>query len=259
MDVTFKSAQWIHSCHSHVRGATNNRGRNMKLRAITLAAAGLLAAASAQAELQTWRFSGLAYPGTTALFGEYAQFDLTFDLGVDATDGVFASALIAMSLNGAALSVGANQLAWDGQERWSSTLTADLTSPQNPQGATLRMTGPAGTGAFDEDGVWRSTPVSSVGDFLTKADAMIDDVAANLVFAEGYTWQEAVKQEFIAAALPSIGLFAPAGAAQSYVLIGAHNITPGVPEPSAWTLVLVGGVGALAMVRRRQASTAQVA
>jgi len=87
----------------------------MKFRAITLAAAGLLAAASAQAELQTWRYTGRwmdhvspppSRPGEPDnVPPEYVNFDLTFDTAVAATGNTYANPLVGVALNGVQLTV----------------------------------------------------------------------------------------------------------------------------------------------------------
>jgi len=219
----------------------------MKLRAITLAAAGLLAAASAQAELQTWRFSGLIMEAAetlspSATYGEYAQFDLTFDTDAAAVGDTFAAPLLGLSIDGASVALGTSSL----QAGTNSSLLSAL-----PSSTTSGLTSLVMRGAPATDG-WAQSPVKSVGEFVSYTDMLIDDIDTYLVSGAGITWQEAVTQEYIVVGLPYIKLNHQAGGFQTYALIGAANITPGVPEPSAWALALLGGVGAVALARRRQ-------
>lgn len=228
------------------------QGKTMKLRAITLAAAGLLAAASAQAELQTWRFSGLlmSTEGTLsapATFGEQAQLDLTFDLDAVATDGIFGSPLVALSINGASLAPGANSLAPD--LPYFSVLNSALSGSETQGLTALRM---KGGGGYDL-AAGEARPVNSVSEFLFNTYQVIDGFSS-MVFASEMTWQEAIQIEFVANGIPSIRLEHATGGAQLYALTGAQNITPGVPEPSSWALALLGGVGAAALARRRQSA-----
>jgi len=216
----------------------------MKLRAITLAAAGLLAAASAQAELQTWRYSGLIMHtvGTVspeATLGKYAYFDLTFDLDALVTEGTFAAPLVSASVNGTPQSVGSNSLAQ--LEPWFVTLTTDLDS-SGPQALNqLHFKGPADSGSQHPN----------VGAFLTTTDFYIDEFLS-LFTSDGATLEELVKLDIVADSMPTIRVAHRGAGDEIYALIGAHNITPGVPEPSAWALALLGGVGAAAVARRRQ-------
>lgn len=225
----------------------------MKLRAITLAAAGLLAAASAQAELQTWRYSGLLMrtEGTlsaSAVYGEYTELDLTFDLEAVATDDVFASALVGMKINGTSFTVGPNNLVPD-LTNYASVLSAALHSSDLEGLTALQMKGVIGIDADTRI----PRPVNSVGEFLSATDTAIDEYT-DLLLADGATWQEVLQIDLVANSVPSFRLEHGTGGAQLYALIGAHNITPGVPEPSSWALALLGGVGAAALARRRQSA-----
>lgn len=233
---------------SDTGGVITKQGNPMKLFAITLAAAGLLAAPSAQAELQTWRFSGLIMDASgtlspSATYGEYAQFDLTFDTDAAATGDTFSAPLLSLSIDGASVTLGPSSLQ---AGTYASLLSATLPSDTTSSLTSLMMRGAPAT-----DG-WTQSPVKSVGEFLSYTDMRIEDIDTYLVSGAGLTWQEAVTQEYIVAGLPYLQLSHQAGGFQTYALIGAANITPGVPEPSAWALALLGGVGAAALARRRQ-------
>lgn len=223
----------------------------MTLRAITLAAAGLLAAATAQAELQTWRYSGLLMRtesplSASAVYGEYTDLDLTFDLDAVATDDVYTSALVGLKINGTAFTVGPNNLVPELLES-KSILSAALQSSDLEGLTALQMKGAIGSDAETHS----ARAVSSVGEFLSVTDTIIDEYT-DMLLGDGATWQEVLQIELVANSVPSIRLEHGTGGAQWYALIGAHNITPGVPEPSAWALALLGGVGAAALARRRQ-------
>ncbi len=231
----------------------------MKLRAITLAAAGLLAAASAQAELQTWRFTGRlmtyvsdspSHPGTQEdVPPEYVNFDLTFDTAVAATGNTYANPLVGMALNGVQLAVqpsGGTLIAG----ATHSQLTAYVQNFDFQIDAELLMyvRGPWDAAA----GAPRA--ITSIGDFLTSTDQLIDEVNQDIVQGLGLPWQELVQSPLFRDLIPQIGLHQGLLNQQLYGLIGAHNITPGVPEPSSWALALLGGVGAAALARRRQST-----
>lgn len=227
----------------------------MKLRAITLAAAGLLAAASAQAELQTWRFTGRlmtyvspspTHPGDSFdVPPEYMQFDLTFDTAVTATGNTYANPLVSMKLGGEQLMVQSGTLTAGAPY---SQLTAYVQSFSTEFGAelTMQVQGPwdAAAGA--------PRPITSIGEFLTSADQLIEEIDQDFVQGSGLTWQELIQSPLFLDLIPQIGLYQGTVNQQLYGLIGAHNITPGVPEPSSWALALLGGVGAAALARRRQ-------
>lgn len=229
----------------------------MKLRAITLAAAGLLAAASAQAELQTWRFTGRlmtyvspppTHPGDAFdVPPEYMQFDLTFDTAVAATGNTYANPLISVKLGNEQLMVQSGTLTAGTP---NSQLTAYVQSFWSEFGAelTMQVQGPWDAAAGNP------RPITSIGDFLTSTDQLIDEVNQDIVQGLGLPWQELVQSPLFLDLIPQIGLYQGTVNQQLYGLIGAHNITPGVPEPSAWALALLGGVGAAALVRRRQSA-----
>ena len=229
----------------------------MKLRAITLAAAGLLAAASAQAELQTWRFTGRlidyvspppSHPGDAFdVPPEYMQFDLTFDTAVAATGNTYANPLISMKLGDEQLMVQSGTLTAGAPY---SQLTAYVQSFWSEFGAelTMQVRGPWDAAAGNP------RPIASVGEFLTSTDQLVDQVNQDFVQGSGLTWQQLLQSAAFKDLIPQIGLHQGAVNQQLYGLIGAHNITPGVPEPSAWALALLGGVGAAALARRRQSA-----
>lgn len=229
----------------------------MKFRAITLAAAGLLAAASAQAELQTWRYTGRlmdhvspppSRPGEPDnVPPEYVNFDLTFDTAVAATGNTYANPLVGVALNGVQLTVQPSDgtLIAGGTH---SQLTAYVQNFDFQIDAELLMyvQGPWDAAAAGP------RPITSIGDFLTSADQLIEEVNQDFVQGSELPWQEMVQAPLFQDLIPQIGLNQGMLNQQRYGLIGAHNITPGVPEPSAWALALLGGVGAVALARRRQ-------
>lgn len=231
----------------------------MKLRAITLAAAGLLAAASAQAELQTWRYTGRlmdnvspspSRPGEPDnVPPEYVNFDLTFDTAVVATGNTYANPLVGAVFNGVQLTVQPS----DGTLIAGGThshLTAYVQNFDFQIDAELLM---------HVRGPWDAAaggprPITSIGDFLTSADQLIEEVNQDFVQGSELPWQEMVQAPLFRDLIPQIGLYQGLLNQQLYGLVGAHNITPGVPEPSAWALALLGGVGAGALARRRQSA-----
>lgn len=227
----------------------------MKVRTIALAAVGLLAVATAQAELQTWRFSGLLMStdgelSPSATYGEDTQFDLTFDLDAVAANHVFASPLVSLSINGAPVTVGTNSLA--PSLPYFSILNTTLPFGE-PQGLTaLQM---RGGGAFDF-AAEKPRPVNSVDEFIFSTYQLIDGYAS-FVFAGGITWREAVQIEWVTDGLPTIRLAHATGGAQLYALTSIQDVTPSVPEPSTWAMALLGGMGAATLARRRRSATAQ--
>lgn len=229
----------------------------MKLRAITLAAAGLLAAATAQAELQTWRYSGLlmSYGGFVPGRGditvppESMQFDLTFDTAAVATGGTYAAALTNVVING--------DTYWPyslyDQSLVAGTPFTQLSVEMSSTAfgfSLLRMQAPAPVDTTTQ----APRPITSVGEFLTATDQQIDQIYLSFVQDGSYTWRELADSPLMWDVFPQISMRQPTGDSQVYALIGAHNITPGVPEPSAWALALLGGVGAVALARRRQSA-----
>lgn len=232
----------------------------MKLRAITLAAAGLLAAASAHAELQTWRFTGRLMDYVSPPPGhagdplhvppEYMQFDMTFDTAVTATGNTYVNPLISMKLGSEQLMVQSGTLTAGAPY---SHLTAHVYSFWSDFSAELTM---------QVQGPWDATAgaprsIASIGEFLTSADQLIDEIHQDFVQGSGLTWQELMQSPLFLDLIPQIGLYQGSVNQQLYGLIGAHNITPGVPEPSAWALALLGGVSAAALARRRSARQAE--
>ena len=215
----------------------------MKVRTIALAAVGLLAVATAQAELQTWRFSGLLMStdgelSPSATYGEDTQFDLTFDLDAVAANHVFASPLVSLSINGAPVTVGTNSLA--PSLPYFSILNTTLPFGE-PQGLTaLQM---RGGGAFDF-AAEKPRPVNSVDEFIFSTYQLIDGYAS-FVF------------EWVTDGLPTIRLAHATGGAQLYALTSIQDVTPSVPEPSTWAMALLGGMGAATLARRRRSATAQ--
>lgn len=229
----------------------------MKLRTITLAAAGLLAAASAQAELQTWRYSGLLmsygalHPGQgdISVPSESMQFDLTFDTSALATGGTYAAALTNVVING--------ETYWPyslyDQSLVAGTPFTQLSVEMSSYAfgnSLLRMQAPAPVDTATQT----PRPITSVGEFLTTTDQQIDQIYQDFVQDGSYTWRELVDSPLMWDVFPQISMHQPMGESQVYALIGAHNITPGVPEPSSWALALLGGVGAAAIARRRQSA-----
>ena len=223
----------------------------MKLRAITLAAAGLLAAASAQAELQTWRYSGLLMGhwedapsrGGANAPPQQLQFDLTFDTAATASGNSFDMALRHAVIDGLGHWIPESSLVAGTPESYLHAIVDGGNMPA----LQLEMIVLA---PWSTESTGRR-PIASVGEFLTTTDQLIDEIHRVFVEGDGYTWQELVNSPAMETLFPKIGL-GSAWSGQTYALIGAHNITPGVPEPSAWTLALLGGVGAAAVARRRQ-------
>ena len=228
----------------------------MKLRAITLAAAGLLAAASAQAELQTWRFTGLLVVYLFEEDGfiappEQTQFDLTFDTAAIANGNSFSSALDYAVIGGKHYSVSESSLvAGTPETQLYAIITDDSWSFTVPE--QLEMIAPAPSDAASP----APRAISSVSEFLTTTDQQIEQIYQSHVQGAGYTWRELVASPLTRGLFPRIGIRS-VWSGQAYALIGAQNITHGVPEPSALALALLGGVGAIALSRRRQASAAQ--
>lgn len=230
----------------------------MKLRAITLAAAGLLAAASAQAELQTWRFTGRlmdyvspppSRPGQSVdVPPEYVQFDLTFKTEAVAQGGTFAEPLVNMIIvNGEKFQVSAQSLLAGAPYSQLTAQTISLLSGI-PAELSMRAQGP-----WDPD-AQAPRPITSIGDFLTSTDQLIDEVNQDIVQGLGLPWQELVQSPLFRDLIPQIGLYQGMVNQQLYGLIGAQKVALNVPEPSSWALALLGGVGVATLARRRQSA-----
>ncbi len=229
----------------------------MKLRAITLVAAGLLAATSAHAELQTWRFTGRlmayvspspAHPGDSFdVPPEYKQFDLTFDTAVVPSGNTYANALVSAKIDGEQLMVQSGTLTAGAPY---SQLTAYVQNTDTLFGSELLM---------QAQGPWDAStsaprPFTSISEFLTSTGQLINEVKQDFVLGLGLPWQELISSPLFQDLIPQIGLYQGTVNQQLYGLIGAHNITPGVPEPSSWALALLGGISAIALARRRQSA-----
>lgn len=229
----------------------------MKLRAFTFAAAGLLAAAFAHAELQTWRYSGLLMnygalapsKGGITVPPESMQFDLTFDTAAVATGSTYAAALTNVVING--------ETYWPyslyDQSLVAGTPFTQLSVEMSSYAfgnSLLRMQAPAPVDTATQT----PRPITSVGEFLKTTDQQIDQIYQDFVQDGSYTWRELVDSPLMWDVFPQISMYQPTGDSQVYALIGAHNITPGVPEPSSWALALLGGISAIALARRRQSA-----
>lgn len=229
----------------HVCGAINNQGRDMKLRAITLAAAGLLAAASAQAELQTWRFIDVH-----GLGGQPAgsHIDVTFDLAATLGTGVD-------TFNDPPVS---SFEAWTGPiVSWTFkdvtyTPAENNWIPAIEETQTLwntRATLPGASGdmffdAYDIGNLFHnSTENLAIG---------LQGLSLGIREAE----EEMVRsgEIFVNGSQPVMTLRANSGGAlvSTTLIISDMQKVPAVPEPSSWALALLGGMGAAALARRRQ-------
>jgi len=261
-DVTIARPEWaLGPRRNEPGGDITKLGETMKLRAITLAAAGLLAAASAQAELQTWRYSGLimtywdesGHPGEVPVPPAQMQFDLTFDTAAVGNGGMYTTALTTVVINGDTTSsytlIDPSILAGNAYTDLATGLESFNTGYME-----MYMRAPAPLDATTQ----APRPIASVSEFLTNTDQQIDQIYLDFVQDGTYTWQDLAGSPLTWSFFPQITLRHPYADGQTYALIGAHNITPGVPEPSAWALTLLGSLGAAALARRRQKATAQV-
>lgn len=231
-------------------GAINHQGNTMKFRAISLAAAGLLAVSCANAAQQTWRLTGQFSSSwgsgvAPASFGEIAQFDFVMDTEAMAIEGSFPSALVGFAINGVAVVTTGSSL----------QRTVQVNPPLT---ASVAADAPGGVGAISllsQD--WAHLMDSSefvydnVSEFMIGLAALLQDRDATRVVL-GMSWSEAAMTPYFVDITPVLSLTYASGGGQSYVLMAANNITPGVPEPSAWALALLGGMGAVALARRRQ-------
>ena len=218
----------------------------MKLRTITLAAAGLLATAAVQAELQTWRFTdshGVVGPAGTFLdvvFDTDARIevvtDTTLQLG-QTTFEAWVNPIVSCFFNGVTYTpTGGN---------WIPTGTSPSVLWKfgaNASGAPSEVS----FDAFDRGGSFdgQGKSLSQALELLAERLPLNEDPALPPVFH---------KQPILSVTRTLAGLQLVDGLVASRM----ERISS-VPEPSAWALTLLGSLGAAALARRRQKATAQV-
>lgn len=218
----------------------------MKLRAITLAAAGLLAAFSAQAELQTWRFTdghGIAGPVGTFLdvvFDTDARIevvtDTTLQLG-PTTFEAWVNPILSWSFKGV-----------------TYTPTGSNWIPTSASTSVLWKFSATASGAPSEvtfDALDRGGSFDGQGKSLAQA---LEVLAERLPLNEDPALPPAFHKQPILSVTRTV-------AGQQFVdgLVASRmQRISNVPEPSAWALTLLGSLGAAALARRRQKATAQV-
>ncbi len=217
----------------------------MKLRAITLAAAGLLAAASAQAELQTWRFIDVH-----GLGGQPAgtHIDVTFDLasmrgtGVDTFNDPPVSGFEAWT--GPIVSWTFRDVTYTPAENNWIPAIEETQILWNTRAALPGASGDMFFDAYDIGNLfYNSTENLSIGlQGLSLGIREVDDemVKSGEIFVNG--------------SQPVMTLRANSGGslATTTLIISGMQKVPAVPEPSSWALALLGGLGAAALARRRQ-------
>ncbi len=224
----------------------------MTLRAITLAAAGLLAAASSQAELQTWRFIDVH-----GLGGEPAgaHIDVTFDLAAALGTGVD-------TFNDPPLS---------GFEAWTGPIVSWTFA-----GVTYTPIENNWVPAIDETQILWNTRAAlpgasgsmffdayDLGDLFYNSNGSLSLGLQGLSLGIREVDDEMVKngEIFVNGSQPVMTLRANSGGAlvSTILVISSMQKVPAVPEPSSWALALLGGMGAAALARRRRSVNAQVA
>lgn len=215
----------------------------MKLRAITLAAAGLLAAASAQAELQTWRFTdvhaGRSDESIDVVFDTSAPIGEAFDallfqpsIGFNA----WVSPIVSWSFNGTTYKVSENN--WIPTEGGQAIIWNNKSSPTNDaEDVFFAAIDPAGLFEARDNSLAKSL------DLLASQVSLIAEQAAT-------DWEVG----YDTGSEPVLVVTSNITGLQFTTALSVNRMerVTAVPEPSAWALALLGGVGAVALARRRQ-------
>lgn len=222
----------------------------MKLRAITLAAAGLLAAASAQAELQTWRFTDVHVGrpdkfidvvfDTSAPIGEV--FDTLF-LGPSVSFNAWVNPIVSWSFNGTTYKVSENN--WIPIQGDQSLLWNNKSAPMG--GAEEVFFAAIDLGGLLEA---RDRSLAKSLDLLASQVSLIAEQTATDWEAGYDTGSEPIL--LVTSNITGIQF-------TTSMYVNRMERVTSVPEPSSWALSLLGGVGALAVARRRKAAIPQEA
>lgn len=223
-------------------GGTNIfQGNNMKLLALTLAAVSMLAAASAQAELQTWRFmdaEGIDGPAGTFID---ISFDIDARIDVVSDDSLqYGSRTFEAWINPIANWTFKGITYTPTSNNWITTETAPLVIWQNQSIAPnepreLTFAALDRSGLFDGQGHSLAEALERFSDRVRLNNQLPPDVP-------GMSRQPMI---WVTRTFP--GLQTVDG-----IVVTHMTRVPSVPEPSSWALALLGGMSGAALARRRQ-------